>query len=164
MAQKLPAPQSGTSAKNRYSAVSDALSKGGAATVVTAGGKPVDLPPELCEVLAAAAREFAQGRGVVVYPQDTVLTAQEAASLLGVSRPTMNRILDSGRIPCDRPANHRRVKLVDVLAYKRAMATQRDTAMTELLADAATIPGDVDGFVTTRRSANPSHYPIEVNR
>lgn len=150
MTQKLLTPRSDGKDAELYSAVTNALSVTDAVTVVPANGEPVDLPPALCAVLLVASREFAAGRGVLVFPQDTVLTAQEAARLLGVSRPTMNRILDSGRIASERPASHRRVKLADVVAYQQNMVAQRQKAMTGLLATSSTVQGDVDGFVSTR--------------
>jgi excisionase family DNA binding protein len=76
------------------------------------------LPAELLEVLGLAATALAEGRPVTLSCHEPVLSTQEAADLLGVSRPTLVRLLDQGVIPYDQPRRHRRVQLADLLAYQ----------------------------------------------
>ncbi|MFE4451872.1 helix-turn-helix domain-containing protein [Streptomyces sp. NPDC056796] len=76
------------------------------------------LPPEVHEALVAVVRVLSEGRAVTVAPMNTTLTTQEAAGLLGISRPTFVKILDGGGIPFSRPGRHRRVLLQDVLALR----------------------------------------------
>ncbi|PZA22567.1 hypothetical protein DMO24_04385 [Modestobacter versicolor] len=72
----------------------------------------------MLEVLRLAATALAEGRPVTLSCHEPVLSTQEAADLLGVSRPTLVRLLDSGVIPYDQPRRHRRVQLADLLAYQ----------------------------------------------
>lgn len=67
------------------------------------------------------------------------LTTEEAAKLIGVSRPTLIRLLDSGAMPYRRTNGthgHRRIDRRDALTYLRADIDRRRHALDELAADA----------------------------
>lgn len=69
----------------------------------------------------------------------TDLTTQEAAKLIGVSRPTLIRLLDSGAIPFRRThgtQGHRRISRRDALDYLRADLDRRRRALDILAEDA----------------------------
>ena len=74
------------------------------------------------------------GRAITVAPLAQRLTTQEAADLLGASRPTLVKLLDQGEIPYERPGRHRRVLLVDVLDYQDRCRRVRAGALDELVA------------------------------
>jgi excisionase family DNA binding protein len=103
---------------------------GGVALLAERGAR-VELPAELRQVLLAAAEALSGGQRLVVEPEDRYLTTQEAADYLGVSRPTMIRILESGVVAYERPNSHRRVKLAD-LARHKAERVARRAALDEL--------------------------------
>ena len=58
---------------------------------------------------------------------------QEAADLLGVSRPTVVKLLESGEIPFEQPGRHRRVRLADVLAYRERASVERRAALDQMV-------------------------------
>jgi excisionase family DNA binding protein len=78
----------------------------------------VELPSEVYRVLRQVVEAMNRGLAVTVVPQSQTMTTQQAAELLGVSRPTLIRLLETGRIPYERVGSHRRVLLRDVLAYR----------------------------------------------
>jgi excisionase family DNA binding protein len=88
------------------------------AALVGPDGTHVELPAEVFEVLREVVQAMSCGLAVTVAPHHTVLTTSEAAQLLGVSRPTLVRLLEAGEIPYEQPVRHRRVRLADVLAYQ----------------------------------------------
>ncbi|SNC64567.1 transcriptional regulator, AlpA family [Kytococcus aerolatus] len=109
------------------------------AALVGPDGQTVPLPLEAFTVLKEVADAMRQGRGITVAPVDQALTTQEAADFLGISRPTLVKLLEAGQIPFERPAGgrHRRVRLADVVAYQEAQRTQRRTLLDEMGGEAA---------------------------
>ncbi|MDR0431816.1 MAG: helix-turn-helix domain-containing protein [Bifidobacteriaceae bacterium] len=130
--------------------VADALDNQADVSLVTGDGKAVELPAELREVLSTAAQALVGGQEVLVVTKDSYLTAQEAAEFLGVSRPTLIRILDLGEVPFERPNSHRRIRLADLARYKRERVHRR-RILDRNLADADEFDAyDTDSFVSTR--------------
>lgn len=80
----------------------------------------VDVSPTMHRILLDVLEPLASGKAVTVTPQEPMLSTQQAADLLGLSRPTVARLIDSNELPGDRPGKHRKVALSEVLAYKRA--------------------------------------------
>ncbi|WP_432086217.1 helix-turn-helix domain-containing protein [Streptomyces sp. bgisy095] len=91
------------------------------------------LPPEVYEALLVVVHALSEGKAVSVAPQETTLTTQQAADMLGVSRPTVVKLLDQGDIPFTRPGRHRRVLLADVLAYRDRRRSRRRRGLDELV-------------------------------
>lgn len=104
----------------------------GARLVSADGTKEIVLPDELHEALVRAAEALAKGYAVTIAPKNTMLTTQQAADLLSVSRPTLTKLLDEGKIPYERPNSHRRIKLSDVLVYQRRRREESHAALDEL--------------------------------
>ncbi|GAA1865909.1 helix-turn-helix domain-containing protein [Myceligenerans crystallogenes] len=129
-------------------ALAETLASLSRADIVGDDGSRVEMPEDVVALLRDAVTTLATGRAVALTVVDTVLTTQEVADLLGVSRPTVVRLLDEGEIPYTRPKNHRRILLADVLTYRaRLRAIQRE-ALREMAEDVQ--DDDLTGFVRTR--------------
>ncbi|RKV67655.1 MAG: DNA-binding protein, partial [Actinomyces sp.] len=61
----------------------------------------------MVDVLRRVAEAMRQGMAVSVVPRHTVLSTQQAADMLGISRPTLVRMLEEGEIPFIRRRRHR---------------------------------------------------------
>jgi excisionase family DNA binding protein len=83
----------------------------------------------LSQVLALMARQ----QNFVLYPESSELTTKQAAELLGVSRPFLIGVLESGAIPHRKVGRHRRVLMKDVLSYKKTMQVDRRGALDQLV-------------------------------
>ena len=76
---------------------------------------------------------MADGEAVTIASVHQRLTTQEAADLLGVSRPTLVKLLESGEIPFEQPGRHRRVRLTDVLSYRQRRSIQRRESLDRMI-------------------------------
>ena len=94
----------------------------------TADGRELVLPIELIRILIASAGELATGHAVTVLASETLLTPTEAAELLGLSRPFVARLLDSGDIASTNlpGSRHRVIRLADVLAFQERRDRRRE--------------------------------------
>jgi len=95
-------------------------------------GEQVELTESVHRALRQIVDAMQHGRAVSVVPQAMTLTTQQAADLLGVSRPTVVRIIDSGQLPAERVGNRRRLMLEDVLAYRERRRRAQYAALDEL--------------------------------
>jgi len=92
-------------------------------------GDQVELPVEVYRVLRKVVDALSQGLAVTVAPLTQTLTTQQAADLLSVSRPTVIKLLDEGRIPFERVGTHRRVLLRDLLEYRKRRRAEQYAAL-----------------------------------
>lgn len=76
--------------------------------------------------------EVAQGHAVQLVLLHAELRTQEAANLLGVSRPHLVKLLEKGAVPHWKVGTQRRVRLQDVRAYRDQRDAGRQQAMQEL--------------------------------
>lgn len=96
----------------------------------------VILPGTILTILSQVAELLAAGRAVAIVPVDTELTTREAADLLGISRPTLIKLLEQNEIPYTRPHSSRRIRLDEVLAFKERRTRKRRALLAEMTADA----------------------------
>jgi len=101
-----------------------------------ASGVSVPLPDELRGLLATVVAAMSCGQAVTLAPLGQQLTTQKAADLLGISRPTLIKLLDGGRIPYQKPGHHRRIRLSDLLAYQAARRDQQRQTLRALAQEA----------------------------
>lgn len=106
------------------------------AKLVGPDGSQLDIPAELYELLRDVVGALSQGMAVSIAPHNTMLTTQEAADLLNISRPTLVRLLTDGEIPHSLRGRHRRVLLRDILEYSERTRTERRRALDQMAADA----------------------------
>lgn len=75
------------------------------------------LPSEVVSYLADIVEHLSRGETVNVIVQEDEVSTVEAATLLGVSRPFLIKLLDRDRIPHRRVGSDRRILASDLTAY-----------------------------------------------
>ena len=98
-------------------------------------GERVALPDEIYRVLTIVVDEMKSGHAITITPHSQRISTQEAADLLGLSRPTLVKLLETGEIAYEQPGRHRRVLLSDIVKYReekhRAAMDTLDTLTSE---------------------------------
>ena len=88
------------------------------------------------DAFVGALRALADGSCVRIEPLPTLLTTSQAAELLSISRTTMVRLLEEGKLPYEQPNVHRFVRLEDVLDYKERRSAKRRIFLEESMRQA----------------------------
>lgn len=100
-----------------------------AAGAITIGQVTVPISDRARTVLAELLAEVAAGHRVDVVPVKEMLSTQEAADLLRVSRPTLVKMLEDGLLPFERPGSHRRVPRAAVDIFLESRRRRRERAL-----------------------------------
>ena len=123
-------------------------------------GESVELPESMFAVLLQVAAAMKAGLAVTVAPHHLTLSTQEAADLLRISRTTLVRLLETGVIPFDKPSRHRKVRLDDLLEYRRRQRSQAELALADMVADTERLglydidPAEVTAALKAARQAS----------
>lgn len=90
----------------------------------------ITVPAEALKMLIEILDHLEDGVAVSIVPMNAELTSQQAADLLGVSRPYLiDRVLEpSGPLPFRTVGRHRRIRFSDLDSYRKADALRRKRA------------------------------------
>ncbi|RIJ78769.1 DNA-binding protein [Nakamurella silvestris] len=122
-----------TTSRERVQAA-DLLGRNGALN----GQQPVELsdgrqiPSELAALLRKILDAVADGRTVTIGTLPDELTTSAAAEMLGISRPTLMKLVRSEEIPGHKVGTHTRVRTADVLAFQRRRLERQRRAFDDL--------------------------------
>ncbi|MFJ4175388.1 helix-turn-helix domain-containing protein [Microbacterium sp. NPDC089696] len=99
----------------------------------TESGHEVELPARLVELLAGVMSRVALGGSMSVQTMPDLLTTSAAAELLGVSRPTVMKLIRDGSLTPVMAGSHHRLHLRDVIAVRSEREDARRDAVDALL-------------------------------
>ena len=94
------------------------------------------LPASAVRLLVDLLSAMAEGSAVTLIPIHAELTTQQAADLLGVSRPFLVSQLEEGIIPYRKVGTHRRILFRDLMDYRKTTEVARERVLDELVEDA----------------------------
>ena len=102
--------------------------------VIHADGSTDPIPGDAVTMIADILSKLARSEEVALLSSDAEISPEDAAVILGISRPLVRRRMDAGLLLFRRVGAHRRLKLADVLALRDREAPVR-AAREELRAD-----------------------------
>lgn len=96
------------------------------------GDVAAPLPKELSRIITDVVRVLARGGTVTIgaLPEDVTTTV--AARMLGVSRPTLMKMIARGDIPAHKVGSHSRLRSEDVLAARATRRQRQRDAFAQL--------------------------------
>ena len=96
----------------------------------------VELTEQLHEILKNVVHALSHGQSISILTRDQEISTQQAAEILGLSRPTVVRLIEDGELHAHVPgAVRRKLRLADVLAYREELRERRNQFITESSAE-----------------------------
>lgn len=102
---------------------------------VNGGTEEIEVPLSAVVALDKALRSVAAGEPFSVVSSCDELTTQQAAGLLGVSRPFVIKLLEAGKIAYRKVGTHRRVDAASLLRFKAETDAESRSAIDALSAE-----------------------------
>lgn len=96
------------------------------------GEQNIEVPSELNRLLGSVLRAVAEGGSVTLQTLPNELSTTVAADEIGVSRPTIMRMIKDGEIPAHKVGSHHRLMLADVKDFRRVRLERQRQAFEEL--------------------------------
>jgi len=91
----------------------------------------VVLPTSAFDALLELLDLLSHGSGLRIVPIDEELTTEEAARMLGVSRPHLVKLLEKGELPFTKVGARRRVRAADLARYVELRTEQQRASRAE---------------------------------
>lgn len=95
-------------------------------------GNRTELPGPIYDLLVRVATALQEGKVISLVPETQELTTQAAANILGVSRPHLIKLLESGELPFHKVGAHRRIRMKDLMEYQKIRDRGRRKALDEM--------------------------------
>ena len=96
-------------------------------------GEKIKIPIKALKFLGEMLKAMSQGQFISLVPVATEVTTQRAAEILGCSRPHLVKLLEKGELEFTKVGKHRRIKLEDVLKYRRKMKEEQKRHITDIM-------------------------------
>lgn len=130
--KRLPTLEEISSAAHAATAIAVAMDADGTLKVSGEDGEAVHIAPAVGHLIIDLLGHVASGNMVTLAPVGTMLTTQEAAVMLNVSRPHLTKLLKAGEIDFEEVGKHRRVPLEALMQYRDRKRQEREKALDEL--------------------------------
>lgn len=96
-------------------------------------GEKIKIPIKALKFLGDMLKAMSEGRFISLMPVATEVTTQQAAEILGCSRPHLVKLLENGAINFTKVGKHRRIKFEDVLQYRKESKAAQKKHITDIM-------------------------------
>ncbi len=129
---RLPTEAEIDSAAHAATAIAVAMELDDGLKITGENGDPVKIAPAVGDLIIELLGHVSAGDMVTLVPVSAMLTTQQAADMLNVSRPHLTKLLKQGEIRFEKVGKHRRVPLPALMQYREKKARLQEEAMQEL--------------------------------
>lgn len=133
-------PQEAEMARVALSCLTTALDHSRAPTILLidetgdrASAPVLALPPQALRFFVDVLRMMAQRQPVVLMSPRHMLSTQDAAALLNVSRPFVIKEIEAGRLKCQKVNRHRRIEFDELKRYQLEQERNSERAMQKMV-------------------------------
>ncbi len=95
-------------------------------------GDPVRIAPAIGQLIIELLSHVSNGSMVTLVPIGAILTTQQAADLLNISRPHLIKLLKEGKIEHHMVGTHRRIPLQALLSYRDEKRMKQNQTLNDL--------------------------------
>ncbi len=92
----------------------------------------ISIPQKAFSLLVDILSNMAEGKSFTLIPSDAIISTQQAADMLNVSRPHIVKLLETGVIPFTKAGSHRRIELKDLINYEKKLQMSKEKNMSFL--------------------------------
>lgn len=129
---RLPTEAEIDSAAHAATAIAVAMELDDGLKISGQDGEAVKIAPAVGELIIELLGHVSAGNMVTLVPVSAMLTTQQAADMLNVSRPHLTKLLKQGEIAFEEVGKHRRVPLPALMRYREEKARKQEEAMKAL--------------------------------
>ncbi|MBW7862536.1 MAG: helix-turn-helix domain-containing protein [Rhodocyclaceae bacterium] len=120
------------SAAHAATAIAIAMELDGGLKISGENGEAVKIAPAVGNLIIELLGHVSNGNMVTLVPVGTMLTTQEAADMLNISRPYLTKLLLRGDIRFEQVGSHRRVRIDELMRYRADKARKQESALADL--------------------------------
>lgn len=131
--KRLPTKEEIRNAAEAATALAIAMEMDSGIVINGQGGSPVTIAPTIGRQLIELLSHISNGEMVTLVPTGAMLTTQQAADMLNVSRPFLIKLIERGEIACETVGSHRRIKTTDLMDYRERRSRAQHDAMAQLV-------------------------------
>jgi len=126
---RLPTKAEIDSAAHAATAIAVAMELDGGLMVSGQDGEPVKIAPAVGELIIELLGHVSAGNMVTLVPVSAMLTTQQAADMLNISRPHLTKLLKQGEMRFEEVGKHRRIALPELMRYREEKSQKQEEAM-----------------------------------